>query len=95
MGKWTHGLYQVWTESQNGKEDTWFVPGVNWITEWESGHLVWARCGLNHRMGKWTHGLYQVWTESQNGKVDTWFEPDVDWITEWESGHLVCARCGL
>ena len=29
MGTWTLGLCQVWTESQNGKVDTWFVPGVD------------------------------------------------------------------
>jgi len=45
MGKWTHDLCQVWTESQNGKrklvlcqvwtesqngkEDTWLVPALD------------------------------------------------------------------
>jgi hypothetical protein len=29
MGKRTLDLCQLWTESQNGKVDTWFVPGVD------------------------------------------------------------------
>jgi len=78
MGKLTLGLCQVWTESHNGLVDTSFVPGVDCITEWVSGHLVCSRCGLNHRMAKKTLGLCQVWTASHNGKVDTWFVPGVD-----------------
>ena len=71
MGKWTLDLCQLWTESQNGKVDTWFVPGVDRIAEWERGHLICASCGLNYRIRKWTLGLCQVWTELQNWKVDT------------------------
>jgi len=79
VDSWPFAMWQLWTESQNGKVDTWFVPGVDRITEWEIGHLACAKCGLNHimgkwtlcarcglnrRMGKWTLGFCQVWTES-------------------------------